>query len=463
MTATAPNGRAFLLGALGAAAGAAPGAAGAFRHRGYLGWITDLAAAPDPEAEWPSMRLDEALLEDYRRTFDVMQAVGFNEISIWGLYVARAWPVDIRSAVRPERARLVEKLIEAAHRRGIRVYSGLGVYSWGFDEIIRANPRLSRGNPSAMCASEPEAWRWMQRVVDFVFERFPINGVSMQSADQGRCPCRQCRRSSEAEYHAQLNTRLSRYIRLRWPGKTVGVNGWGMRFDDPEALPALVELSREIDYLIDVHDTARRGEPAWRRRLIEALACDFGTIGGPQVEPPQHWARDRWFLPTARRVGLHMEELFGEGGRACEFFFHILANPGDEITMRVAGKVLSAPERGWRRHLEACVEEVFETPHTGLRDALVELIVAAEDAYLKHLPALRSGTISLEPLLSSRPGPPVYLTKRLTGAQRREYAAEIETIQARLERLLPELRQKHKVRLILRCLENVQADLMRSL
>jgi len=30
---------------------------------GYgLGWITDLATQPDPQAEWPSMRLDQRLL-----------------------------------------------------------------------------------------------------------------------------------------------------------------------------------------------------------------------------------------------------------------------------------------------------------------------------------------------------------------------------------------------------------------
>ena len=43
---------------------------------------------------WPSMRLDEKLLEDYRQTFALMQQLGFNEISIWGLYVSRDWPLD---------------------------------------------------------------------------------------------------------------------------------------------------------------------------------------------------------------------------------------------------------------------------------------------------------------------------------------------------------------------------------
>src|SRR5262245_47748512 len=81
-----------------------------FTHRGYLGWITDLATHADTHAAWPSMRLDGRLLDDYRQTFDLMKQIGFNEISIWGLYVSRAWPVDIRSAVTPDRGALVEKL-----------------------------------------------------------------------------------------------------------------------------------------------------------------------------------------------------------------------------------------------------------------------------------------------------------------------------------------------------------------
>jgi hypothetical protein len=82
------------------------------------------------------MRLDARLLEDYRQTFNLMKHLGFNEISIWGLYVSRSWPADIKSAVEPARGVRVEKLIDEAHKRDIRVYSGLGVYSWAFDEII---------------------------------------------------------------------------------------------------------------------------------------------------------------------------------------------------------------------------------------------------------------------------------------------------------------------------------------
>jgi len=432
---------------------------GVFKHRGYLGWITDLASEPDANAVWPSMRLNAALLEDYQQTFHLMQDLGFNEISVWGLYVSRAWPVDIRSSVTAERGRKVEKLIDTAHRCNVRVYSGLGVYSWGFDEIIKAYPKLNRGNPQAMCASESESWSWMQKVIDFVFDRFALDGVSLQSADQGRCQCKPCSAYSDAQYHALLNVRVSEYIRSRWPKKTIGVNSWGMRFEEAESQPSLVKISQHVDYLIDVHDTSRRKDPSYRKQLIGSLACDFGTLGGPQVEPPQHWARDRWFLPTLRRVGEHLQQLSNEGGRACEYFFHILANPGDEISMRLAGRTLADPNTPWEKHLRDSIEELYGVSRRSTQDAMVQFFLDAEDAYFRHVDPGFCGTLSLEPLVNDRPGPPVYLSKTLTAQQRADYAKELVTLKSRAEGLLPEVPRQPKMTKIIRCIENVQGDL----
>ncbi|MBI1786237.1 MAG: hypothetical protein HYR60_01635 [Acidobacteria bacterium] len=441
-------------------AAAAPPAAEGFRYRGYLGWITDLATQADTHATWPSMRLDEALVRDYRESFALMKQLGLRDLCVWGLYVSRAWPVDIAAAVPPARGRMVEKLIGAAHAQGVKVVSGLGVYSWGFEEILKAHPHLMKGNRSAMCGSEEESWEWMRKVIDFVFTRFPIDGVSMQSADQGRCTCARCSRFSETEYHARLNIRCADYIHSKWPGKRVAVSGWGMRFEDPASLPHLAELSRHIDYLIDVRDSSRRRDRRLRHKIIQSLSCAFGTLGGPQVEPPQHWPRDRWFLPTLRSAGEHLEELYRDGGRACEWFYHILANPGDELSTWVAAKVLADPATPWRKHLESSVEQIYRAP-AGVRDDLCEAFLAAESAYLRHLPPDTCGTISLEPLVSSEPGPPVYLLKRLTPEQRAAYAADLKTVRARFEKLAPALRDpaRDRIRFILRSIDNVRKDL----
>jgi hypothetical protein len=429
-----------------------------FRYRGYLGWITDLATKPNAHAMWPSMNLDAELLEDYRRTFALMKRLGFDAAVIWGFYVSRAWPVDITNAVTKRRGAMVERLITLAHAYGLRVYTGLGVYSWGFEEIIRANPKLARTNPKAMCGSLPEAWEWMRKVTDFALTRFPVDGVSLQSADQGRCECEECRRYGDTEYHARLDVRVGEYIRSRWPEKTVGVSGWGMDLGDSESLPHLVNLSRYIDYLIDVPDSARRQDPTYRRKLIKALQCGFGTIGGPQVEPPQHWSRDRWFLPTVKSQGEHLAELRADGGSACEYFFHILANPGDEVSFHVAGKLLSEPNIAWHRHLQTTIEELYGTRAT-LTGDLMSLFIGAEEAYLKNFPAMRSGTIAMEPLFGDRPGPPVYVTKRFSPEQRKEYRRDLERIEASFLKIAPDVPEKNRVQTIIRCLQNTKKDL----
>jgi hypothetical protein len=442
---------------LGSAAAAVnlTAAAEPFRYRGYLGWITDLATIADTHAAWPSMKLDDPLLRDYNETFRLMREWKMPDLCIWGLYVSRAWPVDLKSSVTKERGALVEKLIADAHKQDVRVISGLGVYSWGFDEILQANPHLMKGNQSAMCGSEDESWAWMRKVIDYVFTRFPIDGVSMQSADQGRCTCDKCKRFTETEYHARLNIKCAEYIHAKYPKKLVAVSGWGMRFTDPASLPHLTALGKHIDYLIDVRNSGH----SQRQKIIEALPCAFGTLGGPQVEPPQHWPRDRWFLPTVRCVGEHLQQLHADGGRACEWFYHILANPGCEISTWVAARVLADPGAGWRKHFEQSLERIYRTPRASVRDGLAEAFLAAEHAYIRHLPAEFCGTISLEPLVSSEPGPPAYLTKRLKPEQRRAYAADLPGVRAQFEKLAGEVPGKGRMRTILRCLDNVQKDL----
>ncbi len=121
--------------ALALSLAAAPAEDSRFRHRAYLGWITDLDSRPDTNAPWPSMRLDAALLEDYRRTFGLMRGLGYNAIVIWGFYVSRNWPLDITRAVAPDRGALVSRLIDAAHRQGIRVYTGSASIAGGFRKL----------------------------------------------------------------------------------------------------------------------------------------------------------------------------------------------------------------------------------------------------------------------------------------------------------------------------------------
>ena len=72
---------------------------------------------------------------------------------------------------------------------------------------------------------------------------------------------RECSVYRDLEYHAVLDQRVADYIRSRWPRKTIGVSGWGMDFEDAESLPRLVQLSRTLDYILDVHGTNRSAGP----------------------------------------------------------------------------------------------------------------------------------------------------------------------------------------------------------
>ncbi len=373
------------------------------------------------------------------------------------LYISRSWPLEIERAVPDGRGRLVERLISTARAHKLRVLSGLGVYSWGFDEIIRANRHLGPTNSHALCLSHPESWPWMQRIIDFVFTRFEIDGVSMQSADQGRCSCEGCRKLPDAEYHARINIRAADYIRSRWPGKIVGVSSWGMDFSDPGNTEAIVAMSKSLDYLIDFNNSSARRGPDQRRHFIRSLGCDFGTLGGPQPEPPQHWPRDRWFLPTLKRTSEHLRQLAADGGRACEYFFHIGANPGDAVSQTLAGRVLSDPTAPWEQHAAAAVDEVFGIAQPARRDEILTLLLDAEDAYYRHLGDY-CGTVSLEPLMADRSGPPVYLTERLNKSQLAEYAAALPSLIRRAEQLAAELPRNSRIADTLECLRNVRDE-----
>ena len=160
-----------------------------------------------------------------------------------------------------------------------------------------------------------------------------------------------------------------------------------------------------------------------------------------------------------RRTASHLPGLFAGGGRACEYFFHILANPGDEISFWMAGKVLSDPHMPWETHLKSCLDELYEPMTPTARDGLAQVFLEAEEAYMRYLPRDHCGTISLEPLASNRPGPPIYLTERLSQSQRKAYGRRLESIKRDVGKLASVVAQTDKIRRILRCIEGCQESM----
>lgn len=360
-----------------------------FQHRSLVGWISEFSSRP-LQAPWPVITLDDPMQSDLVEMFELCQQVGFDKVVLWGLFVERRWPVHLEDAIRGERRVRIQKLLDAAHERGIKILSGLGVYSWGFEEIIENHPRLSRGNPRAMCPSEPESERWMQRVVDFVLSDFELDGVQMQSADQGRCQCQDCTQWGDVEYHARINDRTAQYIRSRWPDKVIAINNWGLSFARLEDIPHLQRMTTAVDILIDYNNSAG----THRKQLLDSLACAVGTLAGVSVSPPQRWERTKWFLPTTTINVPYLRQLYQEGGRAIEQFAVALANPGGEVTLRFMGKLCCHPNRAEEEALQEAIDECFEPMDSTTAVGLFEVFQLAEDAYFQvaeqppHLPEL---------------------------------------------------------------------------
>jgi hypothetical protein len=418
-------------------------------YRAQVAWISDVGSRPS-YGPWPAMRLDEAMLADYERAFALQARWGLDHIIIWGIFVSREWPVDMARPVPPARIAAARRLIEAAHRCGVKVLAGLGVYSWGFEEIIRARPDLSGGNPRALCASNPEGWEWQRKVTDFLFANSEVDGVSMQSADQGRCPCQRCARWGPVEYHARLNGQVASYIKERWPGHLVSANTWPTSLEDPADRPWVVEMGRGCDFLIDVFSTATRRDPALRPALVEALAergVAYGTNGGLCVRPPQHWQHLRWFIPTLRAPAEHIAGLDRDGGRAAEIFCRTPDNPSDEVSFRVHCALLREPGRSLEPLVGEVIDELYRPRAAAAREGLVELFLGAEEAFFASWQPPRPGApIYLERLSYDRPGRPIYLTEHMTADGLRAYERALLALRDLADRLVGEVAESERGR-----------------
>jgi len=438
-----------------------------FQHRAYYGWITDLASEGRPHDAWPSTRIDGKLLRDYDENLKFMHEIGLNEITVWGFFISREWPLELKDAIDETRKKQVLSIIEKAHHYNIKVLAGMGVYSWGFDAIIRAHPELAcPENPSALCLHQPGSWEWQKKVLDYNFS-FPIDGVNLQSADLGRCSCGESKAMGDLEYHAVLNQKVVQYIRQTYPGKIIGISSWGMNISKSEDLPHLAAMTKDVDYFTDVRGwNASPRETGFRARIVDTIEpCLLSTIGTPNIEPPQHWERDRWFLPTAKRVALDLQVLYREGGRAVENFMHIKANPGDEATIRLQAAVELNPGSNWTEEYKLILSKMFSPVSPDVAIQLFDLFVEAEDAYFRNLENYDpySADISLEPLVSDKTGDPVYIFQQMSKEGMKKYLSDIERLISKSENLQTMVGNKALMEKVTRCLRNVKKDILFSL
>ena len=94
-----------------------------------------------------------------------------------------------------------------------------------------------------------------------------LDGLSLQSADQGRCECADCAKRSPAEHHADILIRSAEYVRSQRPDWIIGQAGWGLPIDMGDGFEHVVRTSAAFDYIVEVQErTAFAG-----RRVTSAI------------------------------------------------------------------------------------------------------------------------------------------------------------------------------------------------
>lgn len=462
-----------------------------FDHRVAFGvWINDIRSEPITHENWPSVIIDRRTSGDFASTLRLLNQAGYTALDIFGLLTNHDWPLEIETVIDRARKRQVDALIETAHRHDIKIIYGLGVYSWGFDTIIRSDPGVRGTNPSVMCGSKPGSRQWMRKVIDFVAAHFDVDGYHLEVADQGRCSCPECSKETHLEYYCRLNRETADYIRGRYPGKMLLVNTsgympWG-DFVKPEEFPVLNDMGRSIDVLIDGGNHGLFIHEEQRRRFVEGFPSDYGTSGGFWIYPPQRWDRQRWFLPYLQIDAAHLKRLHGDGSRACELYLGPLVNPSTEVNVFCNGRLLGDVQREPADILGEAIDLLYKPKTEADDDRLKEIFLRAERAFFdcwsphriwglpapytdgieslfewsrEHPERAIPGELFLEPLLGSEPGFPVYLAVHMTREGRQSYRRELHDLRSMVSALDRGFNDNGRIERIERCMDNVLEDL----
>lgn len=395
-----------------------------YRYRVLSSWVNDISNTPHMGGRWPMTELSGDTVRDTVQLIDMAARWGYNALVSWGLFVDHSWPVDLAISAPTEHRRKLHRLFDYAASRGVRLLVGLGIYSWGFEEITRAYPQVRQGenikgwgrigphNGDCMCFSQPESREWMRKIVDFIVEVTDAPGFQLQPFDKGRCICPRCAEMDDATYFSAVSYDVANYIKERWPDKLVAVSGWGMNFDEHTNMEAINRMASRLDYLSDITNSSLLTGRDFRRRLISQLPCAFGDSAGNSVTCPQTWDRLRWYLPHVQYNGAYIRSMYEDGGRASEIFAGPLMNPGTAVSLRALGALLTNPDLSDVNAVEAAVEEVYRPRDGETRNRLTQCVLEAERAYFDGPGAGFSGDLLFEELTNVYPGKPIYLCGR---------------------------------------------------
>jgi hypothetical protein len=432
-----------------------------FKYRIAFGaWINDMRTNPLPLENWPAPQFDDESVQSAIQAMDVQASAGFNLLDVWGLFATYGWPTDIVSVLSPERRQRIERLINAAKQRKMRVVLGLGTYSWGYDQIIAADTEVrgknSDGTPHAhaMCDGHPRAFDYVRKIIDFALGQFDLGGVHLESCDLGCCWCPQCAgKDGVVGYNVRINQKTANYIKSKWPGKTLYVItiNWapaGRHFSAEERAKVL-QLGKHVDCIFDQGHTGYHVAESDRAQFIKALPCAYGTSGGLWLYPDTRWDRESYFLPYTTRTGQALQRQYQEGVRGCMFYQGPVNNPGQETMIAFGGRILSQPSRSIEEVLVEVLEKYYRPKNTQALKGLVRIFQTAEEAYFNNWSAERfkkvwgiplPGEFKLDQrLFGTSPGPATFLKEPcLDAAGRAAYRTGLKTILAELPKLAGE-------------------------
>jgi len=400
-----------------------------YKYRVAFGaWINDMRNDPLPLDNWPAPQLDKETINSVIKTMDVQSQSGFNMLDTWGLFATYGYPPDIVSVFSDkERRRIINKLFKAAEERGIKPIFGMGLFTWGYDQIIRHDPEVRgfdpAGNPHshAMCGAKEKSWKYVEKILDSALSEFNFGGVHLESADLGWCSCPECAgKYGVVGHNVRLNIRAADYIKSKWPDKIINsipIN-WlptpdGRWNFTEEEKAHLVELSKHIDCLMDQGWNQPFISDDERKEFIQKLHSDYGTSGGLWLYPDARWDRSSFFLPYAKRTGNAIKRYYEDGARGCMFYQGPVNNPSTEVNIAVGGRIMSDTTKNVENVLAEVIEKYYRPKKTDAHQKLVEIFLQAEDGYfdqwskerLNRLP----GEFKLSNLWGTSPGAATYL------------------------------------------------------
>ena len=101
-----------------------------YQHKAAFGcWINDMRNSALPTEQWPSIIIDEEIENNLFECMDLIKKAGYDSLNVFGLLSNYSWKTDIPATVSDERRVKIERILKAAHERGLKLLDGLGVYS----------------------------------------------------------------------------------------------------------------------------------------------------------------------------------------------------------------------------------------------------------------------------------------------------------------------------------------------